>query len=156
MEKTLTISPTDILKQYLEEGKDGEYSLTEYALQRVAQMAQNAVDSEISKQINIGELVKNDYGSKYVQQKTKEIIDAEMKVAVEGFVHDWMKRNLQSYVIKIVTDTVYKFAVPSIEKIVASLIVVNSQDIEQEMKAMQESLEAAAASAYEEGARNSR
>lgn len=129
----------DILeKETYCEGSTVYNSIKEVAKREIKDWAKNAIVEEVKKSLNLDELRTNDYGKVWLKDEAKNIITNELRDRVKDLCTDWVKSNMKWVVEKEVQKNVEEFLVPRLQKLIGSLIVVNTETVEQEMEDMRD------------------
>ncbi len=121
--------------------------------QEIQQLATDKLTAEMTQGIKIPEFVeKRSYrnGEEYLTSLADKIIAERLTELVEAACNKWLANSAQSIAYKIKTLAEAQIE-PALNKLIASMLVVNTENVDAEMQALQDEIEETANRAYEDG-----
>lgn len=135
------------------EGSAGYSSIT-YAVQdEIKKKAVQHIENKILAGIDISKfLTRNGFtGEQQLTEITKKTISEHLNKLTENFIQDWILRNMKWVVEKALRDTLDKMIVPRLQKMIANMLIVDTESQEEEIREMEKALQDQANAAYETG-----
>lgn len=129
----------DILdKETYCEGSTVYNSIQEVAKREIKEWIKSSIVNEIKQAINLEEFRETNYGRPWLKKMAQEILNKELKELIVKYAEDWTKANMKWIVEKEAQKNIEEFIVPRLQKLIGSLIVVNTENVEQEMEEMRD------------------
>ena len=120
------------------EGSTVYNSIQESAKREIKDWIKSSIVSDIKKAINLDEFKEEGYSSEWLKEQAQEILSTELRELVTKYTKDWVTSNMKRIVEKEAQKNIEEFIVPRLQKLIGSLIVVNTENVEQEMEEMRD------------------
>lgn len=145
-ELTIKIDLEKLTKDVLEketyaDGYSGYAVIENRVKEEIKSSIKNTVVAEIKGCLNLDEFRESGYGSVYLQSKAREIIEESLSSLVKERTEKWVKENMRWIVEKQAEKSIEEFLLPRLHKMIASLMVVNTEAVEQEMELLKSDYE---------------
>jgi hypothetical protein len=144
MNKQLTITidleklTSDILeKETYAEGKGGYAILQNQVKTEIKQNIRDGIIREITQNLNIGELKERGMSKDWLTRTAREMLDKELRSLVREVVDEFVKHNMRRIIEDQANETIREFLIPRLEKLIGSLVVVDTESAEQEIKELE-------------------
>lgn len=151
---TFEIDLDKIFKDFLEKDVSGEpiYRLEGAIKHEIKERAKQKILDDVYSKLDIGELIENGYSRKWLTGKAQEILKERLDSYVNEFAETYFKKNLPYIIQQKADEMVKEWILPIMQKIVSNLMVVDSSDIDSQIKQLEEYAHDMANNAYESGA----
>jgi predicted MPP superfamily phosphohydrolase len=113
-------------------------SIQESAKREIKNWIQSSVVSDIKQAINLNDFKERGYSGEWLKEEAKKILIEELRELVAKYTKEWISQNMKWIVEKEAQKNIEEFIVPRLQKLIGSLIVVNTENVEQEMEEMRD------------------
>jgi len=141
MNKQLTITidleklTSDILeRETYANGNNGSAILQNIVTREIKERIEIDVVNEIKRNLNISELKEQGMSKAWLTSTARELLDKELRSLVKEVVDEFVKNNMRRIIEDQANKTIREFLIPRLEKLIGSLVVVDTESSEQEMK----------------------
>jgi hypothetical protein len=141
MNKQLTITidleklTSDILeKETYAEGNGGYAILQNQIKTEIKQNIRDSVVGEITQNLNISELREHGMSKDWLTSTARELLDKELRSLVREVVDEFVKDNMRRIIEDQASKTIREFLVPRLEKLIGSLVVIDTEAAKREME----------------------
>lgn len=130
-----------LTKETYTEGATVYNSIEESAKREIKDWIKHSVVSEIRESLNLKEFREEGYTKAYLKQEASRILEEELKGLVAEKVKSWITTNMRWIVEKQAEKNIEEFLVPRLQKMISNLMVVNTEQVDEEMDALKSDYE---------------
>lgn len=156
MKQTLTfeIDVEQIAKELL----DKEIGSTSYhwtikseVQKQIREQAVEQIKRNILQQVNETELVSSNYGKKYLTQLARDTITQALREQANNYIQKWIQENMKWVIERSLRETFNALIVPRLQKMIANMLIVDTESVDEQMRDLEQALKDEAKGAYETG-----
>lgn len=143
-----------IAQDLFEQDSVSGYGISSAVKDEVRRQARDQIVTTLLKGINIEEwLQKRDYykPETLLSDMAKKAITDKLELLTDAFIKNWIKQNMKWVVEKSLRETLDGLLVPRLQKMIANMLIIDTESQEEQMKEMEEALKDQANAAYEAG-----
>jgi len=151
---TLDIDLETIAKDILENSNNEGYSgLNERVKQELKEQAKNQIVNRLLGELKIEDWVtKSYYGQdEHLTDLARNAISSKLNLLTDKYIQEWINKNMQWVVEKSLRDTLDKLLIPRLQKMIANMLIVDTEYEEEQIKDIEQALKDEAKGAYEAG-----
>ena len=120
-------------------GNSTLYMIENRAKEQIKQYITSSIVSEITKKLSLDEFVEKGWQTReYLKKTSDEILSKNLAELVQKYTENWIKDKMKSVVEREISRNINELLIPRVQKLVSSLIVVNKEKADEEIKEMEE------------------
>jgi uncharacterized membrane protein YheB (UPF0754 family) len=121
------------------DGNSTFYVIENKAKEQIKQYITSSIVSEITKNLSLNEFVEKGWQTReYLKRTSDEILSKNLSELVQKYTENWIKNNMKSVVEREISKNINELLIPRVQKLVSSLIVVNKEKVDEELKEMED------------------
>lgn len=157
MKQTLTFEvdvetiAKDIFEKEYEGG--GYSSIKEQVKQDLKTQAKDQIVAKLLGELKIEEWVAQKYygADEHLTELCRNAISSKLNLLTDAYIKDWINKNMKWVVEKSLRNTLDTLLVPRLQKMIANMLIVDTESEEEQMREMEKALQDEAKGAYEQG-----
>ncbi len=133
---------SDVLeKETYSEGYTGNGIIQERVKNELKDWIKTSIVDEIKNNLNLKEFKERGYAHDYLKLTANQILEENLGDLVKDKTEDWVKKNIRWIIEKQAEKTIEEFLVPRLQKMINNLLIVNTENLENEMQQLKDDYE---------------